>query len=119
MSICPSTRAERIGARGRLVKLGKTRVDVHIAQINIGRARGPVDGPMLAEFMALLDAVNALADSAAGFGWGMQHAEGNNTALRPYDDDRIIVNMSPWESLDSLWQFVYSARHLEVMRQRR
>jgi heme-degrading monooxygenase HmoA len=94
-------------------------VDFHLAQINIGRARGPVDGPMLAEFMALLDPVNELADNAPGFVWRMQDEAGNNTSLRPYDDERIIVNMSTWESVDALWDFVYSGPHIEVMRRRR
>jgi hypothetical protein len=90
-----------------------------IAQINIGRARGPVDGPMLADFMALLDPINELADAAPGFVWRMQDDAGNNTSLRPYDDDRIIVNMSVWESIDALWDFVYASAHLAVMRRRR
>jgi hypothetical protein len=94
-------------------------VDFQLAQINIGRARGPVDGPVLAEFMALLDPVNALADGAPGFVWRMQDEAGNNTSLRPYDDERIIVNMSTWESVDVLWDFVYGGMHLEVMRRRR
>lgn len=94
-------------------------MDVQIAQINIGRARGAVDGPLLAGFMALLDPVNELADNSPGFVWRMQTEDGNNTALRPYDDDRIIVNMSVWESVDALWQFVYDGFHLEVMRRRR
>jgi hypothetical protein len=90
-----------------------------IAQINIGRARGPVDGPMLADFMALLDPINELADAAPGFVWRLQDDAGNNTSLRPYDDDRIIVNMSVWESIDALWDFVYASAHLAVMRRRR
>ena len=94
-------------------------MDFHIAQINIGRARGAVDGPVLADFMALLDPVNELADNSPGFVWRMQTDEGNNTALRPYDDDRIIVNMSVWESIDALWNFVYASDHLPVMRRRR
>jgi hypothetical protein len=94
-------------------------VDFHIAQINIGRAVGSVDGPLLADFHALLDPVNALADSRPGFVWRLQTDEGNATGLRPYDDERIIVNMSVWETIDALWEFVYSAMHLEVMRRRR
>jgi hypothetical protein len=94
-------------------------VDFHIAQINIGRARGAVDGPMLASFMALLDPVNELADRSPGFVWRLQTEDGNATALRPYDDDRMIVNMSVWESIDALWDFVYGGMHLEVMRRRR
>jgi Domain of unknown function (DUF3291) len=34
-------------------------------------------------------------------------------------DDRLIVNMSVWQDLDSLWRFVYDGGHLEVMRRRR
>ena len=72
----------------------------HVAQLNIGRARGAVDGPVMAEFMALLDPVNAVADASPGFVWRLQTDDGNATALRPYEDDRMIVNMSVWESID-------------------
>jgi Domain of unknown function (DUF3291) len=119
MSICMSTRPEPIGALAREVKLGGTRVDYHLAQINIGRAVGPVDGPELADFMELLDPINALADAAPGFVWRMQDESGNNTALRPYDDDRMIVNMSLWESVESLWEFVYKTAHVEIFKRRR
>jgi hypothetical protein len=94
-------------------------VDFHLAQINIGRAIGDVDGPALVDFMALLDPVNELADSSPGFVWRMQDEDGNNTALRPYDDDRMIANMSTWESIEALWDFVYKGMHIEVMRRRR
>jgi uncharacterized protein DUF3291 len=95
------------------------RMAFHLAQINIGRAVGPIDGPLLAEFHALLDPVNALADAAPGFVWRLQTDEGNATALRPYDDDRIIVNMSTWESIEALRAFVYSGMHVGVLRRRR
>jgi hypothetical protein len=91
----------------------------HIAQLNIGRARGPIDGPVMAEFMALLDPVNAVADASPGFVWRLQTEEGNATALRPYEDDRMIVNMSLWESIDALAAFVYRSGHVDVMRRRR
>jgi hypothetical protein len=94
-------------------------VDFEIAQINIGRAVGDVDGPLLADFMALLDPINALADGSPGFVWRMQTEDGNNTALRPYEDERIIVNMSTWESIEALWQFVYMGMHVELLRRRR
>ena len=34
-------------------------------------------------------------------------------------DESLIVNMSVWESIDALWDFVYSDEHLAVMRRRR
>ena len=46
-------------------------------------------------------------------------ADGDATAIRPFDDDRVMVNLSLWESLETLRAFVYSTRHLEVMRHRR
>jgi hypothetical protein len=91
----------------------------HIAQLNIGRAVAPVESPALAEFMALLDPINALADAAPGFVWRLQTEEGNATALRPYDDDRMIVNMSVWETVEDLAAFVYRGDHVAVMRRRR
>ncbi len=91
----------------------------HIAQLNIGRIRGPIDSPIMAEFVALLDPVNAVADASPGFVWRLQTEEGNATAVRPYEDEAIAVNMSVWESIDDLAAFVYRSGHVDVMRRRR
>jgi heme-degrading monooxygenase HmoA len=91
----------------------------HLAQLNIGRALAPVDSPVLAEFMAALAPINALADQAPGFVWRFQTEEGNATALRPYDDDRVMVNFSVWESPEALRDFVYRTVHAKVMARRR
>jgi hypothetical protein len=69
--------------------------------------------------MAALDPVNALADRFPGFVWRLQDEAGNATSIRAFDNDRIIVNMSVWESIEALRQFVYSGDHLNVMRRRR
>ncbi len=93
---------------------------LHVAQLNIGRALAPVDSPLLDDFNAALDPVNALADQAPGFVWRLQTDEGNATAIRAFDeDDRMIVNMSVWESIDALASFVYRSDHVAVMRRRR
>ena len=68
-----------------------------LAQINVGRLRAPVDSPVVAEFMDALDPINALADASPGFVWRFQTDEGNATAVRPYDDDSILVNLSVWD----------------------
>ena len=91
----------------------------HIAQINIALPREPLDSPGLAEFVANLEPVNAIADAAPGFVWRLQDSSGDATAIRAFDDERLIVNMSVWESIEALWAFVYDGRHLEVMRRRR
>jgi heme-degrading monooxygenase HmoA len=91
----------------------------HLAQVNIALLRAPIDSPQLAEFVARLDAVNAVADGAPGFVWRLQTEDGDATSIRAFDDDRILVNMSVWESVEALAAFVYRSRHVEVMRRRR
>lgn len=91
----------------------------HIAQINIGRAKGPVEDPMMAGFMTRLDDLNALADRSPGFVWRLQTLEGNATYFRPYEhDDRILLNMSVWETIDALRHYVYKTAHAEMLRHR-
>jgi hypothetical protein len=92
---------------------------VHLAQLNIGRTKAPLDSALMAEFMAKLDPVNALADATPGFVWRLQDDSGNATSIRPFDDDLMIVNLSVWESIEALWEFVYAGEHLAFMRRRR
>jgi hypothetical protein len=91
----------------------------HVAQLNIGRLLAPLDSPQLAGFVARLADINALADTTPGFVWRLATEDGDATAVRPYADDRILINMSVWESLETLRAFVYRSGHVEVMRQRR
>lgn len=91
----------------------------HIAQVNIARVRAPIDSPELAEFVAALEPINALADGTPGFVWRLQTEDGDATAIRPFDDDTILVNMSVWESVEALDAFVYRSDHRAYLRRRR
>ncbi|MFP5246337.1 MAG: DUF3291 domain-containing protein [Thermoanaerobaculia bacterium] len=91
----------------------------HLAQVNIARMKAPLESPLLADFVARLEEINALADAAEGFVWRLQTAEGNATYVRPYEDDRILVNLSVWESVDALKRYVYRTAHAELLRDRR
>ena len=91
-----------------------------LAQVNIGRLRAPVDDPLIAEFVAGLDRINKLADRAPGFVWRLQTEDGNATAVRPVADDELLaINMSVWESVELLADFVYRSGHVAFMRRRR
>jgi len=90
-----------------------------LAQCNIGRARAPIDDPVMAGFVARLDEINSLADGSPGFVWRLQSDGGNATSIRAYDDDLILFNLSVWESPDHLRAFVYRSDHASVMRQRK
>jgi len=89
----------------------------HLAQVNIARMKAPLDDPRMAGFVARLDEINALADRSPGFVWRLQTTEGNATALRPYDDDRILLNMSVWETVAYLQHYVYRTAHAELLGQ--
>jgi hypothetical protein len=91
----------------------------HIAQINIARMLAPIDDPVMDEFVAQLEPINALADTSPGFVWRLQTEEGDATSLKVYDDDMIIVNMSVWESVESLHEYAYKSAHSKVMRDRK
>jgi hypothetical protein len=91
----------------------------HVAQVNVSLPAEPLDSPRLVDFVAALEPINALADVAPGFVWRLQTEDGNATAIRVLDDDRLIVNMSVWESIEALGEFVFRTAHTGVMRRRR
>jgi len=93
-------------------------MNCHIAQVNIGRIKASLDDPVMAGFVGRLAEINALADCSPGFVWRLQTSEGNATYVRPYDDDRILVNMSVWETVEALKHYVYRTAHAELLRQR-
>ena len=91
----------------------------HLAQVNIGRAKGETTDPVMAEFMARLPEINALAEESPGFVWRLQTEDGDATAVRPYADARILINLSVWAGLDALRAYVYGSAHAAVMKRRR
>jgi len=95
-----------------------TNTEYHIAQVNIGRILGPMDGEIMYGFASRLDEINALADNYEGFVWRLQTDDGDATALRPYEDDRMLINMSVWETIDALWDYTYKSAHVELLKGR-
>jgi hypothetical protein len=90
-----------------------------LAQVNIGRARGATTDAVMQGFMSRLEEINALAERTPGFVWRLQTEDGDATAIRPYGDERIMINMSVWSDLESLRGYVFRSAHAAVMRQRR
>jgi heme-degrading monooxygenase HmoA len=91
----------------------------HLAQFNTGRLVAPLDDPLIAGFVNRLDEINALAEVSPGFVWRLKTDEGNATSLRPYEDDRIAINLSVWETPEDLRAYVYKSAHADVLRQRK
>jgi hypothetical protein len=89
-----------------------------LAQLNIAIMKEPLQSPGMADFVANLDRINALAESSPGFLWRLKTDDGNATALRPLGES-TLVNMSVWRDLHSLNAYVYASAHAEIMRRRR
>ncbi len=89
-----------------------------LAQLNIALMKEPLESPIMADFVANLERINALAESSAGFVWRLQTDDGDATGLRPMGDD-VLINISVWQDVASLSAYVYGAGHVEIMRRRR
>ena len=92
--------------------------EYQLAQLNIARLRAPIDSPVLADFVAELDRINALAEASPGFVWRLQDESGDATALRPFGEE-LLINLSVWQDMQSLHGFVFRSDHAEIMRRRR
>ncbi|MDR6532630.1 hypothetical protein J2800_003388 [Caulobacter rhizosphaerae] len=91
----------------------------HLAQVNIGRLRAPIDHPMIKDFADNLDPINALAEASPGFVWRLTGDGNNATDLQPFDDALVAINMSVWTDVPSLGAYVYRSGHVQFMRRRR
>ncbi len=80
--------------------------------------REPLDHASMQGFVDGLEPINALADGSPGFVWRLQTDEGDATALRVFDDEMMIVNMSVWASVGALRAFVFRTDHADYLRDR-
>jgi hypothetical protein len=92
---------------------------MHVAQLNVGRLRAPLEDPAIDDFRNNLEPVNALAEASAGFVWRLQDEGGDATGIHVFDDDLEILNLTVWESIDALADFTYRSGHVDFLRRRR
>ena len=90
----------------------------HLAQLNVAILKEPLNSPTLAEFVENLDRINELAEKSPGYVWRLKTDSNNATSLRPMGEN-ILVNMSVWQDIASLNEYVYNSAHTEIMRKRR
>ena len=89
-----------------------------LAQINIADSRGPRDSQIMKGFMDRLDEINRIADTAPGFVWRLQTEEGDATSIQAFDDPLMLINVSVWQDIESLKNFVYKSLHVELIQDR-
>ena len=91
-----------------------------LAQINIARMKGvDINDPVMKEFVDNLDKVNAIAEDSEGFVWRLKDEENNATSFNPYQDEQVIINISVWENIETLENFMYKTLHSDFLRRRK
>lgn len=89
-----------------------------LAQLNIALAKYALDAPEIKDFVDNLDLVNGIAESSEGFVWRLKDESGDATNIKAFDDPNMIVNMSVWDSVDSLKNFMFRTHHRDFMRRK-
>lgn len=89
-----------------------------LAQLNIATMKEPLEAPGMADFVANLDRINALAEASPGYVWRLQDEAGDVTAIRPFGAE-VLVNLSVWRDVQSLSDYVYKSAHTEMLKRRR
>ncbi|MGY5450951.1 DUF3291 domain-containing protein [Agarivorans sp. MS3-6] len=91
---------------------------MQLAQLNIATARDDLDSPLLKDFVDNLEPINAIAEACDGFIWRLKDDSGNATEIQAFANPRMIVNMSVWQSVASLQQFMFKTHHIDMMKRR-
>ncbi len=91
-----------------------------LAQFNIAEAIAPMDSPIMADFVNNTDRINALAESYPGFVWRLKTDESNHAyTIKAFENESIIINMSVWQDRQSLFDFVYRSKHVEIFKRKK
>ena len=91
----------------------------NLAQVNIAQMLAPIDDPVMSDFVNNLERINAIADDAEGFVWRLQGEADNALAIRAFEDNMLIINLSVWKDIDSLFNFTYNSDHISVLKRKK
>lgn len=86
----------------------------YLAELNIGRLRSPTNDPRVAEFMNALDRVNGMGKRMPGFVWMMEGSGApgtGNTDAKIEGDPQFVSNLTVWENVATLENFVWNTVH--------
>jgi pimeloyl-ACP methyl ester carboxylesterase len=78
----------------------------HLVHANVARLRAPLDDPLLADFVARVDEIDALAQACPGY--VSQPTPANEGAVYA---EPLLLNLSIWESVETLERFTYGGEH--------
>ena len=76
------------------------------------------EDPRFTEFVENLDRINALADGSPGFVWRYVQEDEYEAGRDVFGDEKLLFNMSMWESKEALMEYVYKSDHVDILRKR-
>jgi hypothetical protein len=87
--------------------------EFHLIHANIALCLAPLDDPVMADFIKQADEIDALAHQSPGF----------IAQPTPPDEGAVytglyLLNLSIWESVESLKRFTYRGRHSQALERR-
>ncbi|WP_142786225.1 DUF3291 domain-containing protein [Changchengzhania lutea] len=92
--------------------------EFHVAQVNIAKRLAPMEDPIMQDFVNNLGKINAIADISDGFVWRLKDDD-EDEATDVFQDDTLIINMSVWKNMESLFNYVYNSGHIEVLKRKK
>ena len=97
----------------------------HLAQVNIALSLDRFEAPGMPGLIERLSEISSLAEESKGFVWRLKNEPYDTTYLRPFEDyfaafepERIFFNLSVWESVESLKDFIFKTAHAELWSKR-
>ncbi|GAA4231302.1 DUF3291 domain-containing protein [Postechiella marina] len=90
----------------------------HLSQVNIAKRLAPIDDPIMQDFVNNVDRINTLADKHEGFIWRLKD-EDKEVAAQVFEDDTLLINMSIWENLDTLFNYTYKSGHVDIFKRKK
>ena len=85
----------------------------HLVHANIAVARAPLDHPQMEDFMARVDRIDAIAAGTPGFVSQPTPEDSGSVFKEPE-----LLNLSIWESVESIRNFTYSGQHAAALEHR-
>ena len=91
----------------------------HLAQLNIAAAKADSESDIMRGFFDRIDEIHDLAENAPGFIWRYDDDEGVDIAERVFGDPLLLINLTLWQDIASLREFVYKSIHKELIQGRK
>lgn len=89
-----------------------------LAQLNVLKAKYDNDDPRFAGFVDHLDRINTLGDQSPGAVWRYGDEPGAAVDTHALADTRILLNLTVWKDVESLWNYAYKSEHVEFLQRR-